>query len=459
MSKLLPYEEQWLSMQAEIRLPDEDMAWADMKLRLEEKKRRRFIWWQWGCLGWGIVLGILLAGGVIWFAKDRITREPDKTSTAVIHKNSLPDSTTTVEQHPVHLPDKTVSISTDTINGFTGMVIPGSGKKDMTQNLVRPPAKNNKQHVTGTNTTPVAKQNLNGNKRYNSYIANTGNTGIDDQQENEKAEITVRVLTDSVKQDTIGRIDTTGIVKPEKDKAKTDSAQAANKNKDGVNKRTKKIYFSAGAGLQQLIPLQGQRLTPYNASGRKGSVGDYIPSVFFKMHNGEKWFLQAEFRYGAPQTTKSFVYKETNVPDTGSAPAFNMISSNQLRKTFYHQLPVTFNYHINKQLSIGLGIQVNRFQAAIGEQKVMKHDNITQGDTLVSKKVFAENNATQSGFAKTYLLGVGELQYQWRRFFIGAKYTYGLQPYIRFTIDGQSEQKESSRSLQIMLRYQCWKSK
>lgn len=459
MSKLLPYEEQWLSMQAEIRLPDEDMAWADMERRLEEKKRRRFIWWPWGCLGWGIVLGILLVGGVIWFTKDRITREPGKTNTAVVNKSLLPDSTTMIEQRPVHLPDKTVTIPTDTINDFTGTLIPGSGTTGMAQNLVTPPAKHNKQHVTGTNTTPITKQNLNGNKRYNSYIADSVNRDIDDKRENEKVETTVRILTGSVKQDTIGHIDTTGIVKPEKEKTKADSTQAVNKNKDGANQRTKKIYFSAGAGLQQLIPLQGQRLTPYNASGRKGSAGDYIPSVFFKMHSGEKWFLQAEFRYGAPQTTKSFVYKETNVPDTGSAPAFNMISSNQLRKTFYHQLPVTFNYYINKQLSIGLGIQVNRFQAAIGEQNVVKHDNITQGDTLVSKKVFAENNAAQSGFAKTYLLGVGELQYQWRRFFIGAKYTYGLQPYIRFTIDGQSEQKESSRSLQIMLRYQFWKSK
>ncbi len=465
MSKLLPYEEQWLAMQPQIQLPDEDMAWADMKERLDEKKKRRFIfWWQWGCLGWGVFFGIL---GVLGLAF--VFMVSNKTNRSLIPKSTVSNNAlqhvsqdsnsrvTKAENSDVPLYKKKHNDSINATITETMLIVE---KTKISQPVVdeyntTKTKYNNRKSTLSTDFKQTKKKDKNIAKTVKPIVVKQD---IDAQRVEGVVYSDIAVITNNnpMQIDSFASVKDTLKIETKKEDSVT---IAENSNKALQEKKSKKIFFSAGVGLQQLIPVSGQKLTPYNASGRKGSLGDYIPSLFFKVHRGENWFLQTEFRYGAPQTTKSFVYKETNVPDTGINPAFNMITSTQLRKTFYHQLPLTINYQFNNKLSIGLGVQLNYFQAAIGEQSITKHDNFTQGDTLVSKTMLAEKNARQSGFAKTYLLAVGEVQYQWRRFFVGAKYTYGLQPYIRFSIDGQPIQRESSRSLQIMLRYQLWQSK
>ena len=43
MNKRLPYEEQMAEQLKQVSLPDENMAWADMKRRLERDDNDRFI--------------------------------------------------------------------------------------------------------------------------------------------------------------------------------------------------------------------------------------------------------------------------------------------------------------------------------------------------------------------------------------------------------------------------------
>jgi hypothetical protein len=54
---------------------------------------------------------------------------------------------------------------------------------------------------------------------------------------------------------------------------------------------------------------------------------------------------------------------------------------------------------------------------------------------------------------------VFETQYRWKRFSLGARYSFGLQPYIVFTLPGGTQQRERNKSLQVFLRYEIWKSK
>lgn len=73
MNERLPYETalaaQWSSATAatDFPLPDENLAWADMRRRLDEDEERRPIaWWRWGCLGWAL-LGLLVVGAGWYF--------------------------------------------------------------------------------------------------------------------------------------------------------------------------------------------------------------------------------------------------------------------------------------------------------------------------------------------------------------------------------------------------------
>jgi hypothetical protein len=223
--------------------------------------------------------------------------------------------------------------------------------------------------------------------------------------------------------------------------------------RDSVEK--KEVYFSAGAGLQQLLPVAGQKANPYNSSGRKNSLGDYVPSVFARMYKDQKWFIQSEFRYGAPQYTKDILFRSKKL-DTSSS--FGRYENSRIKKTYYHQLPLSFNYFILPGLSVGTGVSFNKFKTALVEQEVYITNPFTTVDSLLSNATVTQKKP-DSNFVSSFFQGLIDAQYAHKRFSIGLRYSFGLQPFLKFKLPGAEERREKSTSLQIFLRYELWRSK
>ena len=80
-------------------------------------------------------------------------------------------------------------------------------------------------------------------------------------------------------------------------------------------------------------------------------------------------------------------------------------------------------------------------------------------DTVLSKGVILNSKKADSNFARSYFQALIETQYRWKRFSLGARYSFGLQPYLKFTLPGGTQQQERNRSLQVFVRYELWKSK
>jgi hypothetical protein len=174
------------------------------------------------------------------------------------------------------------------------------------------------------------------------------------------------------------------------------------------------------------------------------------------LYNDKKWFAQSEFRYGAPQYTKDIVFIPKKIIDTSLATVTS--ESKTVKKTFYHQLPLSFNYFILPGLSVGTGITFNKFSSAIVQQDVNKSNNITQVDSLVSSGLVTQKKA-DSNFVKSYMQALFEVQYRWKRLSAGARYSFGLEPYLEFTLPGGIQRKEKNSSLQIFIRYELWQSR
>ena len=100
------------------------------------------------------------------------------------------------------------------------------------------------------------------------------------------------------------KTDSTHVVSKDSVKKKPGEQTVKNNAPQKDSSRQKSISFSTGIAIHQLLPVDGQKLTPYNSQGRKGSLADYIPSVFVRMYKNDKWFLQSEFRVGEPQYTR-----------------------------------------------------------------------------------------------------------------------------------------------------------
>jgi hypothetical protein len=267
------------------------------------------------------------------------------------------------------------------------------------------------------------------------------------------------ISTDSSKQSIIPLKNTDSSSLAKKDSAKKENPEETVKKNEPKkdSAKQKSISFSAGIALYQLLPVDGQKLTPYNAQGRKGSLADYIPSVYFRMYKDGKWFLQSEFRYGAPQYNREIVYFSKGVPDTQGSST--IITSNKLKKTFYHQLPVSFNYFVLPNLSLGGGFVWNKFSSVVSEVSVVKRTNATGIDTVINPGTIVKSAAADSNFARSYFQALIEAQYKWKRFSFGARYSFGLQPYLTFTLPGGTQQREKNTSLQVFLRYELWRSK
>jgi hypothetical protein len=207
--------------------------------------------------------------------------------------------------------------------------------------------------------------------------------------------------------------------------------------------------------LQQQIPLADQNFVPYSALGRRGTLTDYIPSIYIRLNKDKKWFLQSELRYGAPQLTNKILYSR-NIDSTN--PLKPITTSLQLQKTYYHQASVSFNYFIFPNLSFGGGITWNRFSSAISAKDVIQRDRLTGLDSAISKGFIIRSKSTDTTFVKSYFQAVAETQYKWKKFSIGVKYAFGLQPYIKFTLPGGTKQEEKNSSLQLFIRYELWRS-
>jgi hypothetical protein len=250
----------------------------------------------------------------------------------------------------------------------------------------------------------------------------------------------------------------TDTIKNNKEQKKRESLpqnKLASESKPDSSKSLK-FSFAAGLSLHQQLPINGQKFVPYNLEGRKGTIADYIPSVYVRMYQRKKWFLQSEFRYGAPQYTKEFLYRQ----EVDTNLFITTTKSIRLKKTYYNQLPLTFHYYVSKNLSLGSGIMWNKFVGAISSQDVVQHNNITgldsssEGTILVSKK-----NDTGNVFVESWFQAVFEAEYKWKKFSLGARYTIGLQPYIKFELPGAAPQEEKNSALDIFIRYELWRSR
>jgi hypothetical protein len=502
MSEKLPYEEQLQHKWDDLPLPDEDMAWKDMKRRLDEEDDDGIIVPPppAGCRGLGILLSLVLLGGLWWmlhpekwFMKNetktvqqssfdnkqqningnKTEKKPDDKSENSAEKTNRNDMN---ERRP----DRIVTNKTTTDTSLQRNSISKDGSRvgtiqtqkseavrsqkallvrDDKQKIVNPvPQKQIRRKEPDNKREPDSKSNiitllsdktLTGEKtKPDSLVAYSKVAPADFEKKN--------IVSDSLNIISKNQPDTV--------QRKIEDSAASKIRNPPVNnnplprekeKEKKSVFFSGGVGLHQQIPIGGQKWVTYGSLGRKEILTDYIPSLNFRMEKENRWFLQVEFRYGAPQHTKQFVYSQKIVNDTPNQ--VTNTTSSVLRKTFYHQLPLTVNYYILPNWSVGAGVVWNKFHSAVSELEAKRRNFGTQIDSVISKTTLRVKS--DSSLAKSWSQVIFQTQYQWKRFSFGVRYSAGLEPYIRFTLPGLPPQQERNNSFQVFLRYELWKSK
>jgi hypothetical protein len=170
------------------------------------------------------------------------------------------------------------------------------------------------------------------------------------------------------------------------------------------------------------------------------------------MHTG-KWFMQAEFRYGAPQSVKEFSFAQRTKYDTATNNL--SVTNTVLRKTYYHQIPLTLNYHVHKNVSIGVGGMYSFFYGAVTQQEV-RTQNVLTGQESFKTTIVPVRSFNDSFLYKSQVHLLVQADYHWKRFNLGLRYSSDLQPYIKYTLPDGSVRTEKNHSLQLFVRYRLF---
>lgn len=494
MNNKLPYEQQIEDQLMDLPLPDENAAWEDMRKRLEEEDDDSIIpIWLRGCGLWGLIGIIILAVGLLFIFSPSKNNKKNKTEPISITsdndknektKQKFPFKDTSSLNNNIDNSKNVTSTITDSNKDnkkINGSAITGKHSlnkvKDLPEKTNDPVLKviNNKKHkdvVRPGNINPQPAKNItlknndqkniprNNNDRDLSASEiltnnrNTDTTGAMIKRQNDELSSTVSVPMQNNPLTNADSISTNK--KDSANKKEVSDTNLSDKNKKDSAKN-EKIFFSAGLGLQQQIPINGQKLVPYSSLGRNNILSDYIPSVYFQATKPNKWFAYIGFRYGAPQFNKEFAFNQHIVTDTVGSVISTTTSSLTLKKTFYHQLPLSFNYQILPKWSAGAGVVWNKFYGAVADHELSKRTG--SSDSVLKKEIVSFKSDSTSSISKSYFQVLIETQYNWKRFYFGARYSFGLQPYIKFTLPGGTEQREKNGSLQVFIRYDLWRSK
>ena len=231
-------------------------------------------------------------------------------------------------------------------------------------------------------------------------------------------------------------------------------AESSASVKQIISPWNKKYFLSAGIGVQQQIPLAGQKVVAYGYNA-KNTLSDYIPSVYFRLQRERKWFLQAEFVYTAPQLIKEFSYsRQTLASDSNRTVTTTALN---LKKAFFNKIPVTFNYYIRRNWSAGAGGMYSVFEGAIAEKEIATRSTQTTAQSVV-KQIVPIAGYTDSFLYKSNMYLVVQSNYDRPRFSIGLRYTKGIQPYIRYTLPDGAITDKKNWALEFFVRFRLWKS-
>lgn len=482
MNENLPYEDELKRRMDDLSLPAEDLAWKDMKQRLDKNDKDRplippvFK----GCAGYGLLFLLLTIASLFiidpakWFhntgkkqhikndsteSKMHLNKSDTINTIPLSVENTVPKNSSEENSASSQKGTTSSTLLIDTaINKRKPLIKKSSDsneRKEKNKNFTKKENTIRKQQSYYTDSEKPHQVNssvekmpgrLKATSNSNAEIESTVDKNINDADRHQPN--ILKPVTANATAKKIVRVDSL-----KKNKPDTIAKKEQTEN-DSVHQRY--FYLGAGLTLHQLIPIAGQKSNPYNSLGRKNSLRDYLPSVYLRLYNNKKWFIQSEFRYGAPQYTKDIEFDLKKTID--SSGIFVTSESKKIKKTFYHQLPVSFNYFILPALSAGAGITFNKFSSAVVQQNVNILNTIRQTDSLVSSDLVTQKKA-DSNFVKTYMQALFEMQYQWKRFSAGGRYSFGLQPYLEFTLPGGIQRKEKNSSLQIFIRYELWQSR
>jgi hypothetical protein len=264
-------------------------------------------------------------------------------------------------------------------------------------------------------------------------------------------------IADSARNNTLAKIPA-GLAAALSSNVDSNNTKAAlTKNNKSNEKNIKQGKLAIGIGEQQSITTTCQCIYPDQTYTNPVRITDYLPLVYARYFITKKIFLQGGFKYAAPQYTPFIPYNASVQLFT----SYYIATSSVLRKTYYHQIPLSINYTFLPHWSVGAGLMYNLFSSATTQLKVSKQVyGELNSDSLISLAIYERKNNISIAFFN-YWAAIFQTQYQWNNFSAGIRYGVDLQSYMQYIMpftNNRIDQK-SKQLLDVFIYYQLWRKK
>lgn len=480
MKKKLPFEDAIEGKLQQAALPDKEQSWQAMEALLDKKKKRR------GAFFFRrspLLLLLLLPGAITWLVlykqEEKRTAASQKENSSYItttkmgiEKGSSNEVEKTNEKKNIEAEKNIITgekidkgiLQNDNSSANSGL--PQSFNKNDDTKAIKKTQKT-KHHTRAKTIANVASPapyqpgNDTGGESNtvkmpspeDKNVNNTAGMAIDNDNifadslqgihNNKNSSLTKNSnnIDSAVKQTT--QVNTTADTNTMK-KAAVAKTKTSLQQKNNV----KKFTWSAGISVQQQIPVGGQKITKYGYNGSINVIDNYIPAVYLRWQKKNKWFIQAEFGYGAPRPVAEFPYSRTTKANNTATEIST--TTLKLKKTYYHELPVSFNYYVKKNWSVGAGVTYGILHRAVTEREQAVKNIETQAETRSSNIISA--GFTDSFLYKNQYQWLLQTSYEWRKFSFGIRYSRDVLPYIKYTLPAGELNEQKNQTLGFIIR-------
>ena len=481
MSKKLSVEEALRQKMNDLPLPDENESWLKMKALLDEKEKRKpFVFFRSGKLAGGIML-LLLLGLWLMIAPEKI-QQPASTATETnsVHKEEKMEQNGAQETAGNESSMNRITANAkDSLAGFLSSNQSQQNSESVSSEVNYSGHKSRKRMATVK--SPTVRTNL--SAKLNSDDKNrvrNDKPKSDNQDEKKDSSREMMVPTYFNKPNKVTKVtdssesfananksDDSSLAINLKDSssqavAKDSLQQAANNNEAAsatkkliTIKKHNSFFVDAGIELKQQLPVSNQRITYYNYNGNQTLLPDYLPSVYVKLEKEKRWFVQGEFSYASSRLPKDFIYlQKTNADYAHSSIT---VTTYHLQKTYYTQVPVSFNLYVHSSLSVGAGVMYSWLQGAVAKQEV------ATGISPFSLQTITEQRLPIKGFTDSFLYKTQtslllQAAYEKNKWSFGLRYLQDVQPFITYTLPNGEKNDKRNASLELIIRYRLFRS-
>lgn len=198
-----------------------------------------------------------------------------------------------------------------------------------------------------------------------------------------------------------------------------------------INKPTRQWHISLKVNANNGTFI-GDPSTNFNPL-LKGAPVEVYPSVYISREINQQFSLQTGIAFVSPVDIRNQQLNRT-VSDPMRAMAANVSASEdnmQLSRLYYMDIPLTMQYHFNKNLSINSGLQVSVLEKVIGQKQRLDYDQngiLALADPQSPQPENLTGNRSAKDIIKPVdVRGVIGLQYKpGKRWSAAIQYQYGL---------------------------------